>query len=394
VAHQLTPSPDAAPSCTFVDSTGPAPQPHGLIDLQVYKPGATFFPTNVFDNKAIAGVQIYVGWRYLEPSPNEIDMTTVDAIDQAFCQADQSKQFVVLDIVPGFATPSWLLPSLPRQWFGQTYHPTEGADYLPVPWENPYLSDWTAVVKWMAARYGSNAELSMVAADGPTSVSEEMSLPDQNPPRGSDPALLSKNELAPLPPAGSTSDLAAWIALGYTPSLYEQAWSTMFRAYELAFSRQFISFSIYQGLAIDNGVVDPSESSITLHTVFDEGRSIVGSRRFVFQGDGLQPNTHGVNSQFIESENCSIAATGFQTQGQSKTVVSPASLQGALARGAQGHVDFIELYNTLINPATPNPAYQPILKAAAHALAVVNDKKFASGGACAPKPITKSSTGG
>ena len=74
----------------------------------------------------------------------------------------------------------------------------------------------------MNARYGTNPEFRMISAGGPTSVSDETSLPNAN--------GKTKRDSA-LPPRDKGSDITAWEALGYTPARYEAAWQAVFAMY-------------------------------------------------------------------------------------------------------------------------------------------------------------------
>ena len=62
----------------------------------------------------------------------------------------------------------------------------------------------------------------MIAAAGPTSVSDEMTEPDK-------------------PPA--THDISNWIADKYTPKMYIGAWKKVFKQYKKDFPGQYVSLS-------------------------------------------------------------------------------------------------------------------------------------------------------
>jgi hypothetical protein len=271
------------------------------------------------------------------------------------------------------------LQFFPNQYFDFTYG-SHGAGYLPIPWDPAYLHRWINVVRWMASRYADNPELSMVSADGPTSVSEEMSLPNKT---TGDLGLESKNEPPPMSDSDPSSDLDEWIALGYTPQAYEDAWSYVFTKYAALFNRQFISFSIFQGLPINDGEIDDSESLLTLENVLKEGEHDVGAARFVFQGDGLTAVNRSGNSDLVVAQECTISAIGFQTQGpEKKKVDSVATLNNALAHGIAEGTYFVEIYNSLINSELAGHSYQAVLNTASAQIYEHNAAKYGKGGKC------------
>ena len=53
---------------------------------------------------------------------------------------------------------------------------------LPMPWDPVYLDRWFAFVKQLSERYGTSPAFRMIGAAGPTSVSDEMTLPSDSPP--------------------------------------------------------------------------------------------------------------------------------------------------------------------------------------------------------------------
>src|SRR4029077_15896762 len=105
-------------------------------------------------------------------------------------------------------------------------------------------------------------------AAGPTSVSVEMSLPNQDP------------------------DIARWITLGYSPARYVDAWKTIFQAYARIFPRQYVSLALYPGLPVgNNGARDPSQRTATPLGVLAAGLEY--KDRFALQTSGLTGSRSG-----------------------------------------------------------------------------------------------------
>jgi hypothetical protein len=374
-------------SCLTSSSSAVAPKPSGLIALQgssTITPSSSVVPAAVLRDGLISGVQIYLEWSALEPQRGQFSTPVFHALDQVFCEAQSHHDFVVLDVLPGFDSPAWALGvtvpapcKKPGYQTGSSFAFCFAYSYagklppraLAVPWNATYLSNWFAFLMVIAARYGSNPAFSMVAAAGPTSVSEEMSLPpcpcvDQE----TDPGLP-----ATYPPNGGKaidgSDLNMWTALGYTPSIYETAWQTVFATYARLFPRQYISFSLFTGLPLP----DVSAESTTLESVFDVGKQTVGPSRFAFQGDGVVPNEStnpATHYNYVKVQDGTIAATGFQTPNPGSLdpgfPTPEVALEGALDSGVAARVNYLEIYDTdLIDPSTQKiiPAMQAVLKA-------------------------------
>jgi hypothetical protein len=145
---------------------------------------------------------------------------------------------------------------------------------LPMPWDKVYLDRWYAFLKQLSDRYGTSPAFRVVAADGPTSVSAEATLPS-------------------LP-----VDIPKWQKESYRPSKYIAAWRTTFQTYAADFPNQLVSLSQGDGLHInEDGRRDPRERMRTTRAIVDEAMRALG-RRFVFQSSNVHagPGPHSPNS--------------------------------------------------------------------------------------------------
>jgi len=314
--------------------------PAGLIAVQEYQPGeASVFSGAVFDNASISGVALRVNWRDLEPAANQFDWGIVDGV---FASATASHKFVVLILVPGFGTPDWALEGVATAKFARQYGLGTGeVGDLPMPWDQTYLAQWVAFLQAVADRYGTNPEFRMIAAAGPTSVSVEMSLPNQDP------------------------DIARWIALGYTPSRYVAAWKTVFQAYFRIFPRQYVSLALYPGLPVGNsGARDTSQRTATPLSILAAG--LLYKDRFALQTSGLTGSRTGSDLYSQVSSNSGVVVTGFQlttsatmNPGQMGDASDPVhALALTLQLGVAADVDFLEVYEADVL----NPAMQDVLR--------------------------------
>jgi hypothetical protein len=367
----LTRSADAAPtttttvssSCPPTVSSGPptlpAP-PTGIIAFDIYKSsqGTSPFLPSIWSNTAISGVDLAIGWDDLEPdlpyaqqgTPTPIHWSVLDCL---FYQADRSGKFVVLTIIPGFHTPRWALKGVRTQNFAFQYGepPYPATLPLPLPWNQTYLHRWYAFLGAVANRYETNPAFRMVAVDGPSSVSGEMTLPFGT----GDPAILHKVvHYINYEVKVDGSDVTMWQVLGYTPDLFEAAWSETFNQFASIFHDKYISLALIAGLPIGNTAkssglslakpspLDPSQKTATPLTIIAEGKS--HASQFVLQENGLAAQqwpvaVPGTTFNFVEAD-CASNPTGYQTKDPPNDGIVPDVVDEAVNSG----VGFLELY--------------------------------------------------
>src|ERR1039457_692202 len=170
------------------------------------------------NNPFVSGVAVQINWRDIEPVQGKPDWSKLDAL---FAAAISSQKWVQLDIIPGFFSPEWALAGAKTDLFLVPYGPDHGTvAKLPMPWDPVYLDRWFAFVKQLSERYGKSSAFRMIAAAGPTSVSEEMTLPSNSPPA-----------------------VKKWLSDGYTPAKYLGAWEEAFHLYADSFPNQYVSLA-------------------------------------------------------------------------------------------------------------------------------------------------------
>jgi hypothetical protein len=215
----------------------------------------------VLKNPSINGVALQIRWRDIEPIKGQADWSKMD---QLFAAAKSSNKWLQLLIFPGFFSPPWALECAKTEMFPLQYGPGKGTvERLPMPWDPVCLGHWFDFVKQLSARYGNSSAFRVVAADGPTSVSAEFTLP-------------SKPE-----------KIKTWRSLGYTPQKYKAAWQKTLQVYAAEFPNQYVSLSMGFGLNIDDrGKIAPGERERTRQEIIDEAMGVLG-RRFVLQFSNL-----------------------------------------------------------------------------------------------------------
>lgn len=243
---------------------------------------------------------------------------------------------------------------------------------LPEPWDQTYLNLWYDFLKAVSQRYASNLRFLMIAASGPTSVSEEMSLP----------GAQGSSQVCPTQPA-----LQAWIHSGYTPAKYQGAWSEVFGRYAALFPNQYVSLALYRGLPIglQNGapVVDDAEAQQAPQGIIAAGVRVLPGK-FVVEANGLTADSPKNNTYQLVKANSGKTVTGFEfataatlhpdVEGAANNPARALCL--AMSAGVAAGVDFIEVYQE--DPSSEDPAVQNVLQAAAKALLVPAGKRAQS----------------
>jgi hypothetical protein len=286
-------------------------------------------------NPYISGVAVQINWRDIEPVQGKPDWSK---LDELFAAAESSKRWIHLAIFPGFFSPEWALEGARTEQFAIPYGPGHGTvARLPMPWDRMYLRRWFAFVKQMGERFGNAAAFKMVAAAGPTSVSEEMTLP------GSPPAIQK------------------WLQNGYTPGKYLGAWEEAFHVFDTAFPRQCISLAGPNLPILEGGRFDRAERLSARYKVVELARRIFG-QRLAIQSNDLHAGHARVEApdftSFINSYSGNII-TGFEMRGGSHGLI-PSKIMGAeghpplalrrsidkgMARNEAGrHIDYLEIY--------------------------------------------------
>ena len=215
-----------------------------------------------YTNPSVDGIMIRTFWSDVQPAPDRFDWTFIDSQVQA---ASASGKKVVLLVLPGAFTPQWALQGVQSAQFVMDYGFMQGKTVtLPMPWDATYLNRWFAFVRVLGQRYDSNPAVVNVPATGPTSISEEMSLPNDR------------------------AAVTQWKQLGYTLQKYEGAWQQTLAAYAQSFPTTQISLTFYPGLRIP----DASAETATRVDVASFAFANYG-QRMAFQENGLSARKGG-----------------------------------------------------------------------------------------------------
>jgi hypothetical protein len=301
------------------------------------------------NNPFVSGVAVQINWRDIEPIQGKPDWSKLDAL---FAAATSSKKWVQLDIVPGFFSPEWALEGVKTDLFNIPYGPGGGTmAMLPMPWDRVYLSRWFAFVRQLGERYGRSPSFRMIGAAGPTSVSDEMTLPMG-------------------PPA-----IRKWLSDGYTPAKYLGAWEETFHVYADTFPNQCVSIAAPQLPILEQGRVDRAAHLRAKHEMVDRAMRVFGPR-LAIQSNDLHAGHAQVEApdgtDFINGYSGRII-TGFEMRGgsqgpgPSKVMGAegnpPLALRRSIDKGmavnsAGRHVNYLEIYQGDVLPAEMQPVLQ------------------------------------
>jgi len=287
-----------------------------------------------YTNPAVDGIVIRTFWKNVQPAPGQFDWSFIDSQVQAAAAAGKK---VILVVLPGAFTPDWALQGVQSAPFVVDYGFDKGTTVtLPMPWDATYLERWFAFVHVLGQRYDPNPAVVNVPATGPTSISEEMSLPN-------DPAAL-----------------AAWKQLGYTLKKYENAWQQALAAYVQAFPTTQISLTFYPGLPIPDAAAETATRSDVASFAFTNY-----GQHMAFQENGLSARKAAASPGYdLVQQYSNQIATGFE-MGTSATekpdqmggTSAASALQASVKLGLKAGVTFLEIYEK----DELNPALQSIL---------------------------------
>ncbi|MGB7622402.1 MAG: hypothetical protein WBN92_08645 [Terriglobia bacterium] len=322
--------------------------PSGLVVVIENKPQQDrALDLRALDNPFISGVALQIRWRDIEPVQGQPDWSK---LDQLFAAAESSKKWVQLLIFPGFFAPAWAKEGAQTDLFPIQYGPGKGTvEKLPMPWDNVYLTRWFAFLKQLSNRYARSLAFRMIAADGPTSVSAEFTLPN-NP-----------------------QDHKKWLNDSYTPRKYMEAWRKVFRVYADYFPNQYVSLSAPGLPILGPGRKDPGERKQARRETVDQASGILG-RRLALQWSNLHAGSTRVHDSdyfdFLVGYSGRII-TGIQMKTSAEHSSGdmgaegdpPLALRRSIDMGMQPnnagqHVNYLEIYE----PDVLADEMQPVLR--------------------------------
>jgi hypothetical protein len=277
-----------------------------------------------------AGISWRFRWSDIEPSPGVFDWTP---IDNSISAAQSVHLPVILHVIAGLYSPSWVLAqartvSVPNVYFPNTGpYPTVAT--LPVPWDPTYLSDWESFSRAFAARYDGNSAIYLVDLSGGGDIGD-MYLP---------------------------ADMTVWRAAGYSDASLESAWQQIITTYAQAFTKTPIGLSIAESFSCNSvsaGFTNPTCAAGWKSDVLQPLAAWVAATypgRIWMQNNGLKPKySSGIflTRQILRAD-CQLTTVGYQMNG---TMNSPTALYDSFVVAREDQVGYVEVYpNDLSNSA-------------------------------------------
>ena len=325
--------------------------PNGLVVVIPPREQKERSELRALSNPYINGVAVQMNWRDIEPVEGQPDWSK---LDELFHAAQSKGKWVHLLIFPGFFAPQWAKEGAQTDTFPIQYGPGAGTvESLPMPWDRVYLNRWFAFLKQLSERYGSSPAFRMIAADGPTSVSAEMTLPNH------------------------PADHKKWMNDGYNAKKYLGAWNEVFRVYNSLFPNQCISLSAPGLEVLGPGKKDPGERMRARQEILEMASGILG-RRLAIQFSNLHAGRAAADgpdqTEFLINHSGRMI-TGLQmrcpAEGGGSAVMGaagdpPLALRRSVDKGmrpnSEGrHIHYLEIYE----PDVLAEQMQPVLRYAA-----------------------------
>jgi hypothetical protein len=305
------------------------------------------------NNPYMSGLGVQIDWRDVEPVEGQPNWSRLDPL---FAATESSNKWIRLDIMPGFFSPAWALEGAKTDLFTIMYGPGHGTEAkLPMPWDRVYLNRWFAFLKQLAERYAKSPALRIISAAGPTSVSEEMTLPADSPPA-----------------------VKKWHSDGYTPAKYLDAWEETWRVYADSFPNQCVAVTAPGLPILEQGQSGLPARMRAKQEIVERALRVFGSR-LVVQSNDLHAGQAAVEAldgtDFIKGYSGRII-NGFEMRGGSfgpgpSRVMGaegnpPLALRRSIDKGmgpnsAGRQVNFLEIYAGDVLA----PEMQPVLQYAA-----------------------------
>ncbi len=311
----------STPSATSAAGRNPGTGPKMTRGVFIVTGHNAAIQPTTFKNPAVDGIMIRTFWSNVQPAADQYDWSFIDSQIQS---ASANGKKVILLVLPGAFTPGWALQGVQSAQFVVDYGFMQGSTVtLPLPWDETYLNRWFAFVHVLGQRYDANPTVVNVPAAGPTSISEEMSLPKD------------------------ASTVAKWKQLGYTLQNYEGAWQKTLAAYTQSFPTTQISLTFYPGLPIP----DKSAETATRTDVANFAFSNYG-QHMTFQENGLsaRKDTPALGYDLVQQYS-SKTTVGFE-MGTSATekpqemggATATSALQASVDLGLKAGIQFLVIY--------------------------------------------------
>jgi hypothetical protein len=313
-------------------------------------------PIETLANQNVDGVALRYSWSVLEPSDGVYDWSSVD---QDVESAHKYGKKVSLSVAAGIWTPAWVFDegteSLSITWNKSWGPPPCSIQRVPVPWNNTYLSKWTAFIAAFGKRYAQNPTVASIKMTGLNTASEETNLP----------RTINYQKMhgfvSSCVKAESEDINSQWPQHGYSSQKVLDSWRVMLAAWMKAFPNQWLVLMITPDGFPTFGPEDNTSAIKMASSLVDESSHTLQDR-FIVQSDSLSakwnwtPASPGLLLGYQMLWNVT-GDSNCRMNHLEKPCDPLQVLQTSLDRGIAAKAIFIEVY--LVDVL--NPAMQGIL---------------------------------
>lgn len=302
----------------------PVSSPVGLFVCR----GPSPTPQREVDFPFIDGWLVRPGWDKVEPREGQYDFSY---IENEIALARRLKKKVALAVLGGPQTPAWVYTAGARSFSYTIPVGRRGAAQIPLLWDDTYLRKWTALVRELGKRFGSNDTVVLVHMTGATGNGLEMQLPF------------------------TPQDRQAWEVAGYTPEKTIAAWKQIIDAYAQAFANRPLDIDVHPVLGSDR----------VAEAVAAYGSAKLGRRFGIFSGwlsgkptptDPHHAGMHAIAARYGPKGFAAFQMIASYTR--TPTQFPPEGLKAAIEQGLSWNAHYFEIWET----DAMNPELHPLLQ--------------------------------
>lgn len=294
----------------------------GVYSLGVEKANAKTLNFLLKDQN-VDGFSLRAIWKDIEPCEGNFDWKVFDSVIQ---RVKGSSKKMMLRVIAGSGSPDWIYSSGAKKfeytdqyiYHRKTYGKTL---YMPVPWDETYLSKWFHFIEEFGKRYNGNPLVTIVQMTGPAHGGE-MYLEER-------------------------TNKKLWLKYGWSSEKLVNAWKKTIDTYAQAFPDKQIAIDIAIPVKFDNGQ-QISEDVVAY------GYQKMG-KRFSVQGNWLAAKISDDFPPYILVKNYSKKTmVGFQmlwayTWDNGKRLGG--SFRKSIQRGLDAGARYLEIYpDDILNP--------------------------------------------
>jgi hypothetical protein len=174
-----------------------------------------------FATSRAAGISWKFRWSDLETAPGKFDWTPIDNVLQASASISRP---VILRVIAGMYSPSWVLRSVPTVRVPNSFFPNPAPfpnpTVIPVVWNSTYLSDWATFVRAFGSRFNGHRGIYAVEISGAGVIGDMY-----------------------LPP-----DMTAWNAAGFSNAKLLSAWHQIVTTFDRSFPSTPVALAINEAI--------------------------------------------------------------------------------------------------------------------------------------------------